>query len=161
WPIIVIQAAAALWVLAVAMRTCGLGKRPSIFLIVVVLLAVATTLPWIAAVLITDIFAGLAVLALHLLLFADADLTLFERRGLVLLIAFAAASHSATLAVLIGLVLVAVLLWLIRRAAISPGGIARGATALVLGAAMLLAANFALSGRFAWTPGGFGILFGR
>ena len=33
--------------------------------------------------------------------------------------------------------------------------------AVVLGAAMLLAANFVLTKRLAWTPGGYGILFGR
>jgi hypothetical protein len=33
--------------------------------------------------------------------------------------------------------------------------------AIAAGAAMLLAANFALSGQLAWTPGGFGIAFGR
>jgi hypothetical protein len=38
---------------------------------------------------------------------------------------------------------------------------ARGAAALVLGAAMLLGTNFALSGELAWTPGGYGIVFAR
>ena len=33
--------------------------------------------------------------------------------------------------------------------------------AIAAGAAMLLAANLALSGQLAWTPGGFGIAFGR
>jgi hypothetical protein len=33
--------------------------------------------------------------------------------------------------------------------------------AIAAGAAMLLAANFAFSGQLAWTPGGFGIAFGR
>jgi hypothetical protein len=33
--------------------------------------------------------------------------------------------------------------------------------AIATGAAMLFAANFALSGKLAWTPGGFGITFGR
>ncbi|MBK0583215.1 hypothetical protein GZ057_27955, partial [Klebsiella pneumoniae] len=32
---------------------------------------------------------------------------------------------------------------------------------IVTGAAMLLAANFALSGSLAWTPGGIGVAFGR
>jgi hypothetical protein len=36
-----------------------------------------------------------------------------------------------------------------------------GAGALLLGAVMLLTTNFALSGRFAWTPGGYGIVFAR
>jgi hypothetical protein len=37
----------------------------------------------------------------------------------------------------------------------------RAATAVALSAVMLLGANFALSGRVAWTPGGYGIVFAR
>jgi hypothetical protein len=36
-----------------------------------------------------------------------------------------------------------------------------GGAAIVTGAAMLVAVNLAFSGQFAWTPGGFGIVFGR
>jgi hypothetical protein len=36
-----------------------------------------------------------------------------------------------------------------------------GTAALMLGVAMLLSVNFALSGQFAWTPGGYGIVFAR
>jgi hypothetical protein len=36
-----------------------------------------------------------------------------------------------------------------------------GSLTLVAGAVMLLAANFALSGKLAWTPGGYGVAFGR
>jgi len=37
----------------------------------------------------------------------------------------------------------------------------QGSLTIVAGAAMLLAANFALSGQWAWTPGGYGVAFGR
>jgi hypothetical protein len=37
----------------------------------------------------------------------------------------------------------------------------QGSLTVVAGAAMLLAANFALSGQLAWTPGGAGVAFGR
>jgi hypothetical protein len=40
-------------------------------------------------------------------------------------------------------------------------GVARAAVALVLGAAMLLAGNYITAKRLAWTPGGYGIAFGR
>ena len=88
------------------------------------------------------------------------DLGRYERIGLFLIIAFAAATHSATLAVLIAIWIFAVPLLLLSGSGafsnLLPGG-----TALATGAAMLLAANFALSGQLAWTPGGFGIAFGR
>jgi hypothetical protein len=37
----------------------------------------------------------------------------------------------------------------------------QGWLSLVAGAGMLLSANFALSGELAWTPGGYGVVFGR
>jgi len=84
-----------------------------------------------------------------------------EKCLLFALTAFAAASHSATLAVLLGLCCVG---WIARpflRGRISVAGLTQGSLGLVAGAAMLLAANFALSGQLAWTPGGYGVAFGR
>ena len=44
---------------------------------------------------------------------------------------------------------------------IALAGLVQGSLTIVAGAAMLLAANFALSGQLAWTPGGYGVAFGR
>ncbi len=84
-----------------------------------------------------------------------------EKWSLFALTAFAAASHSATLAVLLGLCGAG---WIVRpfsRGRITVSGLMQGSLTLVAGAAMLLAANFALSGKLAWTPGGYGVAFGR
>ena len=86
--------------------------------------------------------------------------TAIEKCSLFAFTAFAAASHSATLAVLLGLCCVG---WIARpflggRIAVS--GLAQGSLTIVP-AAMLLSANFALSGQLAWTPGGYGVAFGR
>ena len=75
--------------------------------------------------------------------------------------AFAASTHSATLAVLLGLCCAG---WIARpflRGRIAVAGLLQGSLTLVAGAAMLLSANFALSGQLAWTPGGYGVAFGR
>ena len=47
------------------------------------------------------------------------------------------------------------------RQRIAIAGLVQGSLTIVAGAAMLLAANFALSGQLAWTPGGSGVAFGR
>ena len=83
WPVVVLQAAATVWVLALVLRTHGLGRRPMALLAVVVGLSVTTTLPWIAGILLTDIFAGLAVLALHLVVLRADTLSRVERTSLV------------------------------------------------------------------------------
>jgi hypothetical protein len=127
----------------------------------VAVLAATTSLPWIAGIVLTDIFAGTAVLALYLLLFAPAALSRRETTGLVLLVGFSAATHSATLAVLMAIVAAAALARLFLRDLLPLAALGRGAGALVLGVTMLLGANFALSGQLAWTPGGYGIVFAR
>jgi len=123
-------------------------------------LALVTALPVLSSTLLTDIFAGLSVLSLHLLIFHRSVFAPIERIGLFLLIAFAAATHSATLAVLLAVLVFAIPIRLVLR--LRPAGaLLVGGGAIATGAAMLLAGNLALSGQLAWTPGGFGIAFGR
>ena len=161
WPEVLLQAAAVVWIIALVLRVFGFGDRPLALLGSVAALAATTSLPWLADILLTDIFAGTAVLALHLLVFAPSALSRRETAGLMLLIGFAAATHSATLAVLMAIVVAAGLARLRWRDLLPLAALGQGAAALMLGGAMLLGANFALSGQFAWTPGGYGIVFAR
>jgi hypothetical protein len=161
WPALVLQAVAAVWIIALILRIHQFPTQRSALPAIVAMLAAVTALPWLASVLLTDIFAGLAVLALHALVRLPDRISPRERVSLVLFIAFAASTHSATYAVLLGLMLVAlVLTWrspkLVPRMAL-PHGIA----AVALGAVLLLAGNYVVARLIAWTPGGYGIAFGR
>jgi hypothetical protein len=160
WPVVIVQAVLTVWVLALALRVLGFAGRPMLLLAVTALLSVFTTLPWLTSMLLTDIFAGLAVASLHLLVFADAALRRWERAALIGLIAFSVATHSATFAVAIALIATAALAWSIFRTG-AGSGIARGAGAIMLGAILLLGANYITAGRLAWTPGGVALAFGR
>lgn len=160
WPVVVVQAAATVWILALVLRAYGFGGRPGTLLALVVGLSFTTTLPWIAGILLTDIFAGLGVLALHLLVLRPDALSRSERVALVVFAAFAGATHSATFLVLFGLAAAALLLSIGERV-IARGAAARAVFVVALAAAMLLAANFAVAKRLAWTPGGYGIVFAR
>jgi hypothetical protein len=91
---------------------------------------------------------------------ADA-LKRWEYAALFLLVAFSTATHSATLLVLLALLAAGFLVALFDRRLVPFAGIARGVVALMLGAAMLVAANYAVARRVAWTPGGAAIVFGR
>lgn len=165
WPAVIVQAALTVWVLSLMLRAhgfdnIGFGGRPFVLLGVTAALSGLTTLPWLTSILLTDIFASLAVLAVHLLVFADGTLRRFERIALIALIAFAVATHSATFAVVVALLAGAALAWWYVRIG-SASGIARGMAAVALGAAMLLGANYAVAGKLAWTPGGLALSFGR
>jgi hypothetical protein len=160
WPAIVVQAALTVWVVSVVLRAHRMG-RSLVLLVTVAGLSIATTLPWLTSILLADIFAGLGVLALYLVLLRAETLTGFERTALVVLAAFSGATHSATLAVEVALVATAAAAALFRSGVIPPAGLRRGVAVLVLGPVMLVATNYMVAGRLAWTPGGIALSFGR
>jgi len=161
WPVVILQAAAAVWIIGLILRVHRLRPYSAGLLAVIAALAVTTALPWLASELLTDIFAGLAVLALHALVWHADRIALHERAALVVFIGFAASTHSATYAVLLVLSSAALLLWLLNRKLVTGAALARAAGAMLLGAVMLLAANFVVAKQIAWTPGGYGIAFAR
>ena len=160
WINLGIQALATLWILQLTLRVFGM-LRPVRLVAISLALILTTALPWLASTLLTDIFAGLSVLSLFILVLHGIRISGIEKCLLFALTAFAAAAHSATLAVLLGLCCAG---WIARpflRQRIPASGLLQGSLSLVAGAVMLLSANFALSGQFAWTPGGYGVAFGR
>ena len=161
WPVLLLQSALTVWVVALILRAHGLGQRPWLVLGVIAALSAFTTLPFLTAILLTDIFCGLGVLALYLLLMRSDALSRTERIGLIVLIAVSAATHSATVAVLVALVAAAFVLRLANRNRMPAAHLGNAAIALILGAVMTLGANYIVAKRLAWTPGGFALSFGR
>ncbi len=160
WINLGIQALAILWILQLTLRVFGM-VRPLRLLALSTALILTTALPWLASTLLTDIFAGLSVLSLFILVLHGEKISGIEKCSLFAFTAFAAATHSATLAVLLGLCCTG---WVARPLLgprIAVAGLVRGSLTIVAGAAMLVSANFALSGQLAWTPGGYGVAFGR
>src|SRR6201996_3671735 len=66
WLDLGIQALATLWILQLTLRVFGMA-RPWRLLALSIALILTTALPWLASMLLTDIFAGHAVLSLYLL----------------------------------------------------------------------------------------------
>jgi hypothetical protein len=159
WPVVVLQAAVTVWIVGLLLRVHRFPVYPIALPGIAAGLALTTALPWLASELITDIFAGSAVLALHALVWHRDRIGPRERTALVIFIAFAGSTHSATYAVLLGLAVVAFVAAGFKR--VPRSGLAATACAMVLSAAMLLAANVVVAKTIAWTPGGYGIAFGR
>lgn len=160
WINLAVQSLATLWLVQLTLRVLGLMQTFR-FVTISLLLILSTALPWLASMLLTDIFAGLAVLSLFLLVVAGQRTSLIEKISLFVFTAFAAATHSATLGVLLGLCAVG---WMARPllgARLPLAGLAQASLTIVAGGLMLVSANHALSGKWAWTPGGTGVAFGR
>ena len=160
WLNLAIQALATLWILQLTLRIFSM-RTPFFVAAISVALIATTALPWLASMLLTDIFAGLSILALFVLVLHGDKVSSAENWLLFAFTSFSAATHSATLGVLLGLCCAGMIArrWLGDRIPLI--GLVRGAMSLAAGAMMLLTTNFALSGNFAWTPGGAGVAFGR
>ena len=161
WPVLMVQSALTIWMLALTLRAHRIGVRPFLLLAIVGVLCALTTLPWLTAILLTDIFAGLGVLALYLLLLRDETLSKRERIGLIVFAAVSAATHSATMAVLSVLAIVAAIVWLVDRARIPSRRLLHAIAALLLGTLITVMANALVVGRLTWAPGGYALSFGR
>ena len=160
WLNLAAQALATMWILQLTLRAFGLARPWRLFWTCLVL-SLTTALPWLTSMLLTDIFSGLSVLSLFILVLYGDKISRSEKIALFVFTAFAAATHSATMGVLLGLCCVG---WIARpflRERIRASHLMQGTLTIAAGAAMLVAANFALSGQVAWTPGGFSIAFAR
>ncbi|MCK1300906.1 hypothetical protein IVB33_34970 [Bradyrhizobium sp. 24] len=160
WINLAIQSLATLWLLQLTLRVLSMMQTFR-FAAISLLLILSTALPWLASMLLTDIFAGLSVLSLFLLVIGGPRTSALEKISLFVFTAFAAATHSATLGVLLGLCVAG---WM-ARPLLGPrlpiAGLAQASLTIVAGGLMLVSANHALSGKWTWTPGGTGVAFGR
>lgn len=160
WLNLGLQALATLWILHLTLRVMGMA-RPFRLLSVALLLILTTALPWLCSMLLTDIFAGLSVLSLFILVLHGTRISRLEKISLFVFTAFSAATHSATFGVLFGLCCLGLIAKPFLGKRIAPSGLVQGFLAVVASAIMLVSANFALAGQAVWTPGGYGIAFGR
>ena len=135
WPIVILQAAATVWIIGLLLRTHRFPVYPIALPAITAGLALTTALPWLASALMTDIFAGLAVLALHALVWYGDRVSRCERYALIVFIAFAGSTHSATFAVLLGLGAAALLLSWLNARLVPRAGLAAMLIAVVLSAA--------------------------
>ena len=162
WPVIVVQAALAAWLLALVFRMHGLGGRPLLVLLVGLGLAALTALPWYTAQLMPDIWLPAGIVSLYALACRPARLRRWEKLLLGAVVVFATASHAATMALLLGLVAAFALLKAVApRLALPRPRLAGPALAILLGVLAAPVSNLAITGAFTFTPGGMNILFGR
>src|SRR5215208_4691580 len=65
WPAVAIHSLVTVWVLWLTLRAQALAT-PLVLIVTAAVLAIATSLSWLVSTLLTDIFAGVSVLALYL-----------------------------------------------------------------------------------------------
>jgi hypothetical protein len=164
WPVVVVQAVLAAWVLWLVCRVLAPGVSGIAYTGGVFVMAACTWLPWLASELMPDLFTPLLVLVLCLLALVPDRLSPAERIALVALatIMIATQQSSLPLACVLGAVLLA-----FNRVLPIVGGRSRSRRWLLLALPPALAilglctVNFAAYGRFAISPFGNVFLLAR
>ncbi|PWR25911.1 hypothetical protein [Zavarzinia aquatilis] len=172
WPAIVVQSLIVIGLVAETGRSLLALRGNRLALLTgagTLLLAAITGISWYTSQLLPDLAAATAVLALFLLIEGREGRSLVVTILLGLVVILGAASHTGTVALLLGLVLYKALLiagarlhaplrhWS-RRTTWRLGA---GGLALALGVLTVPLSNQALYGQFRFTPGGDIFLFGR
>lgn len=154
WPSLLAQGLMLSWLLWLTARALGLAT-PARHLLLAATLALLTSAPWAAALLMPDILTPAALLALFLLGFARPTLSRGEALALLLLATLAIAAHLSNL--LLAAALAALTLLLRRR----PRPALRVATPLLAACALLLLTNAIGHGRWSLSPYGSTFLLAR
>lgn len=92
WLFVLMQAAAAYWLIRLALRLFGIESAGAVIM-TVSMLALGTSLPFFAGLLMPDLLAGLGILAFLLLVTERGRLGRWERRGVALLLLLSLLSH--------------------------------------------------------------------
>ena len=129
WAISVVQAALTVWVIAVTINTFQPTRR---LLPILVALMLLSTLPWTVSMFMPDIFTPLTILAIACLAFAWPDLSRNMRLALLVMLSSSIVMHFTNVPIAVGLAVVAVLMWPVKRWA--PAGAIAAAIAISVAA---------------------------
>jgi hypothetical protein len=119
WPVVFVQCAILVHLLYLTARTVTRGRiRKFDMLLIVGILAVFSSLPWVSGEILPDVFAPVVLLGVFLLAFGDDELSRAELVCVSALTAFAIATHLSHVPIAAGLILLCVglrLFYLRRR----------------------------------------------
>lgn len=164
WPAMMAQVLITVCVMAGFARILLPGLSPARFFAIVVMLSLATGLPWYAAEVLPDILAPLMVLCLYLLGFHGAALNLPRKVALIGVVTLGATSHASHLGLAAGLVIVTTLMQIVSRRMVWCAVVPRWrlpALAFTLSLAALVTSNFARTGDVFVSRAGPAFVVGR
>ena len=151
WPPVIAQCCCAAWLIRRTQSMVFRGSSVAAGVVMMILLAGATALPWTAAQVMPDIFTPMMVLALAVMVL-DEDCVRLERRALMVIIALAIMVHLSNLPIYSGLCLtVLVPRAFLFRCRVPWFGIL---APLAVGAIALIGVNMVASGRVSLSPYG-------
>jgi hypothetical protein len=142
-----VQGLLVAYLVHLALRVARIRVQPKEFVILFLLLSVATSLPWYSGQIMPDVFTGMVILLFFSLMCGVDDLTPLERVFAALLLTGALGTHLSHLSVFVGLLAVFGGYWLLfnRKLISFRSFVVWLLSPLVLVVVMLLASNYIFS----------------
>jgi len=163
WPIVFMQSLIIAHLLHLVLRVVFNITSLISYLIMIAFLCLFTSLPWLTGFIMPDIFTGVMILSLYLLLFCRGSLGLWEKRYLFLLTVLSATVHLTHIPLAVGMIVIA---WIFRLLTknknLLPVPHLLGASlAILLAFTLIIANNYRTQGVFTFSPGGYAFLLAR
>ncbi|HYZ64949.1 MAG TPA: hypothetical protein VE650_21050 [Acetobacteraceae bacterium] len=161
WPVVVAQALIVAVVLEAVIRCFLPGLARWVLVPVTIVLTLCTSLPWFVSQIMPDVFAGVILLTLALLVLSPARLGWAGRLVAVLATAAFITMHSTFLLIAAAILIV---LWLVRiwlRDRLRWADVLRGVAVMGLAAVTVVGANAWLTGQASLSPYGKNFLLTR
>lgn len=154
WPVVVAQALIAASVLLVTMRGFVPRVHPFTLIPITLVLTVGTSLPWFVSQLMPDLFAGLMVLVLAMLLLLPPGLRPVGQAAALLFAAGCITMHLSLMPISLALIVTLFVSRWIARHSFKLADLLRGGAVPAIAVAVLIATNAVLIGQPAMSPYG-------
>ncbi|MFA5321420.1 MAG: hypothetical protein WC373_01995 [Smithella sp.] len=163
WPVVFLQSLIVAHLLYLVARIIFRITSLIVYLSMIILLCLLTNLPWFTGFIMPDIFTGVVILSLYLLIFCRVNLGLWERRYLFLLTVLSATVHLTNIPLAVGIITVTwVFRFLIKNKKLLPEPHFMSASlAIVLAFILIIANNYRSTGAFTFSRGGYSFLLAR
>jgi hypothetical protein len=115
WPIVGLNALLCAYFIWLVIRSILPWQPVRVYLVLIFLLSLLTSLPWFASLIMPDILGPVAYLGIYLLVFAPETLSRIERLVVIVFSWWAIASHATHLMLATGLCVLFALLLVLRR----------------------------------------------
>jgi hypothetical protein len=163
WPVVFLQSLIVAHLLHLILRVVFSVTSLIAYMFMIALLCLLTNLPWFTGFIMPDIFTGIMILSLYLLLFCRDNLGLWERRYLFLLTVISATVHLTHIPLALGMI---VIVWFFRviiknKNRFQVPHLLIASLAILLAFILIVANNYRTQGVFTLSPGGYAFLLAR
>lgn len=157
WPVAFLQSLITAHILYLVMRVVFELKSNIIYLSTIVLMCLLTNLPWFTGFIMPDIFTGVMILSLFLMLFCFEKLNSGEKKYLFIMTTCAAAFHLTNIPLAIGIILMFFIynMCFRNKIHIPLSHFLNSLLAVSFAMLLIIVSNYHTTGVFTFSPGGY------